>query len=415
MLESFSPVTHDEPARPAQFGNCAIPEQFHFVLANRGITRLYLHQCEGLEKVRAGKNVVISAPTASGKSEIYLIPAVEAALHGKRTLAIYPTKALARDQLSRWREFSLLGVQPAVYDGDTTQHQRTKAREQKPHIVITNMDMLHFMLMHSRLFLWLWQSLNFVIIDELHTYSGAFGSHSANIISRLKRLVKICKNQNSPPLQFIITSATIGNPKEFAESLCEEEFTLQSAAGAPKGAVHHYIIAPQGESHTTTSVKVAREIGKRSLIFANSHAVVEQLGLISRNSDFPLRVYRSGLPQEERRKLESSFKHGFISALAATSALELGMDIGGVESIILCGFPGTITRVRQRIGRAGRRGNDAYAVFVARENPLDQYYVDNLEQYLHGEPESCYLNAQNPYIQKMHFLSMARDYPIEKD
>jgi DEAD/DEAH box helicase domain-containing protein len=414
ILESCTKAVKAYPATTGDFGDCEVPKQLQFVLGNRGIKKLYRHQCEGIGKIQDGKNVVVAAPTASGKSEIFIIPIVQAALLGKCCLVIYPTKALSRDQLARWREFALLGVQSSVYDGDVTQHQREKIREAKPQIVVTNIDMLHHMLMHARLFEWLWQNLSFVVLDELHTYSGALGSHAANIIWRTKRLSRIFGGKEKK-LQFVCSSATIANPQDFASRLFGEDFELVSAEGAPSSGVKSIIAVPQGESYTTASVKIAKELGRRSLIFGNSHNVVERLGLIARDAGYPLAVYRAGLDAAERKRLESSFRNGFVSSLATTSALELGIDIGGVDGVILCGHPGTSTQVRQRIGRAGRRGEEAVAVFVPRDSPLDQYFADNPDQYFDGKPESCYLNERNPQIERNHLLAASRDHPLRAE
>lgn len=402
-----------EKAREAEYGELELKPEIRGVLEARGITKLYKHQADAISLVRAGKNVVVRAPTASGKSEIYLVPTAEASLSGRRSLIVYPTKALSRDQLARFNEFSMLGVRTSVYDGDTMPHERDKVRTQMPHNLITNMDMLHHMLLNVRGFAWLWKTLDFVVIDEIHTYSGAFGCHAANIIRRLKRVC--AKNKSSP--QFIFCSATIANAGEFAEMLAEEKFELVDALSAPRPEIMHKVMVPD-ESYTVQSLVEAEELMKKQarnvLLFGNSHNVVERLALMARQKGMSLQPYRAGLDYETRRALENDFKSGKIRALAATSALELGVDIGNVDAVILCGFPGTVTRVRQRIGRAGRRGMKAHAVFVARESPLDVWYAENPEKYLKGEPEHCYLNADNEGALRMHVLAMAKDYPLEE-
>ncbi len=413
MLSDYSPTILKEKGKAAKFGECEIDDNLKNVLLDRGIEKLYEHQCEGIERVRKGENVVVVAPTASGKSEIYLIPVVEAALKGRRSLLVYPTKALSRDQHARFREFGLLGVRSDVYDGDTTQHFRGKIRRDLPHLLITNIDMLHFILMNNRKFGSFWEKLDYVVIDELHTYSGVLGSHVANILKRLKRVTEKIGNKKKP--QFICSSATIGNAKQFAEELVGEPFSLIDTHTAPKGPVEHYIIFPEEESFTTASLKIAKEIGKKTLIFGNSHSVVERLGMMSQETDFPVQVYRSGLTPEKRTEIENEFKNGNGGVLATTSALELGMDIGSVEAVILAGFPGTITRARQRIGRAGRKGQKSYGIYLARENPLDLYYVENPEKYLHGLPENCYVNATNENIVREQLLASSRDIPLDED
>ncbi|MCK4714358.1 MAG: DEAD/DEAH box helicase, partial [Candidatus Aenigmarchaeota archaeon] len=243
-----------ERASKARYGKLKLEPAIKGVLEARGIKRLYKHQADAIGLVRKGKNIVVRAPTASGKSEIYLIPIAEASLQGKRSLIVYPTKALSRDQLARFNEFSMLGVRTAVYDGDTPQHEREKIRASMPHNILTNIDMLHHMLLNERKFVELWRSLNFVVVDEIHTYSGSFGSHACNVLRRLKR---VCAKHRSK-LQFIFCSATIGNAREFAELLGEERFELVDADKySPKPEVIHKIVVPE-ESYTVESIGQAR-------------------------------------------------------------------------------------------------------------------------------------------------------------
>jgi DEAD/DEAH box helicase domain-containing protein len=408
-----------EKGDAAKFGEAEVSEEIMSVLQGRGIEKLYAHQAEGIKKVRKGKNVVVAAPTASGKSEIYLVPIIEAVLQGERSIVIYPTKALSRDQLARFREFALLGVKSEVYDGDTSAHMRERIRKESPHVLITNMDMLHFILLNSHLFRKFLSSLKYIVIDEIHTYTGTFGSHSSNIIKRLRR---VHSKYSKKDLQFICCSATVGNALEFAEQLVGLPFSLVDARYAPRSTVRHILLNPpldeeRRESYTSLSLKIARQLignGRKLLIFGNSHSVVERIGIIASETNLHgIKIYRAGLDREERKRLEQEFKSGATDALVTTSALELGMDIGAVDSVILAGFPGTVTRVRQRIGRAGRRGKEANAVFIARDNPLDQYYFENPHEYLKGEPESCYINPDNEFILKPHLLSLMRDYPAD--
>ncbi|MEM4389107.1 MAG: DEAD/DEAH box helicase [Candidatus Micrarchaeia archaeon] len=405
-----------EGARRPVFSKCKVAAPLWGVLRNRGIEKLYRHQAQGIRLIRQGRNVVVTAPTASGKSEIYLIPVMEAALEGKRSLLLFPTKALSRDQLARLREFSILGIRSEVYDGDTPSHQREKIRADLPHVLVSNIDMLHHILMNSRLFNPLWKSLKFVVIDEVHYYSGALGAHAANILRRLKRAT--ARFGTKP--QFICLSATIGNAKSFAESLTGEPFSLVDARFAFRSPLEHLIIIPEERSYTTEAVNLAEELlterhCRKLLLFANSHAVVERLGLMAREKGLILKAYRAGLEREARRRLEQEFRAGNLNALAATSALELGMDIGSVDAVILAGFPGSITRVRQRIGRAGRKGQRAIAAYIARANPLDVYYAEHPKEYLRGEPESCFVNVENEHILKPHLLAAARDHPLSEE
>lgn len=401
----------EEKPKKAKYGEARLNSVVSEVFARMGIKKLYRHQAQGIRLLQKGKNVVIEAPTASGKSEVYISRMIEKALGGKNSIIAYPTKALARDQLKRFENFKLYGIRVAVYDGDTSQHEREKIRAKPPHILMTNMDMLHHILINNRLFAEFLKHLELFVLDELHIYSGIFGAHTANIIERLKRVVR---KKFSGKLQFVATSATIANPKEFAETIFGEKFELVDGKSAPAGRRIHVIVAPEDESYTTAALKIAKKIKKRGLIFANSHGVVERMGIMARDIGLNLAVYRSGLTDKERRKIEQEFKHGRYDWLATTSALELGIDIGSVDAVILAGYPGTITRVKQRIGRAGRKGQDAYGVFVARESPLDYYFVDRPNEYVQGKVESCYANPQNEIIRKLHVLAKAKDMLLEK-
>ena len=413
----------EEAERKPVFADFEMDPAIQRILETRGIQRLYKHQAEAVKLIREGKNVIVTAPTASGKTEIFLIPLVEAARDGKRSLVLYPTKALSRDQLDRFREFSILGVRSEVYDGDTPQNVREKIRTDFPQILISNFDMLHFMLMNFPLFKEFFKTLRFIVIDEIHTNSGALGAHVANILRRLKRILGKAGNTNR--IQFICSSATVKNADEFARMLCGEDFTVVEAASAPKARVKHVIANPplkagdKRASYTGLSIKLVKKLlSQRSkiLIFGNSHSVVERIGLMAKQAGMPdFKVYRSGLSHEMRKRLEHEFKNGSIRVLATTSALELGMDIGSVDAVILAGYPGTISRVRQRVGRCGRKGQESIAVFVARDNPLDQYFVEHPEKYLKGEPESCYANPENEFILKWHLLAMMRDFPADEE
>lgn len=412
MLENYSPRWIDEPARKPQYDDSvAINSGVKEILAGRGVERLWSHQAEAIMRIREGENIVLVAPTAAGKTECYMIPVVEAALEGKVSLLVFPTKALSRDQWARIREFALLGVRAEVYDGDTTQTMRSKIRKDMPHVIITNVDMLHFILMHSRLWTDFFKKLKYVVIDEIHSYSGTVGSHVGNVLWRLRRLQKVCAN---PAPQFIVSSATVGNPSEFASKICGVgNFSLVVGTGSPRGAVRHAIVVPVGESNVTACLKIAKEFDRQTLIFGNSHGVVERLGIVAKRMGLPLQVYRSGLPPEKRRDLEVGFHSGRIKMLASTSALELGMDVGSAEVAILAGFPGTITRLRQRIGRVGRKGQESYAVYVARESPLDLYYAEHPEIYLVGKAESCHAKPDNPFVRASHILAAAKDWPLQ--
>lgn len=404
---SFSPIEKIELPKEIEYGEVELSDIVKQVFEFKGITRLYKHQADAIKLVREGKNIVVSSPTASGKTEVYLSEIVDAALKRQNSLILYPTKALSRDQLKKFQNFSLYGIDVKIYDGDTPDYQRKKIRDNNPRILITNVDMLHHILMNNRAFKCFFKNLKFVVIDEAHSYSGILGSHTANIFWRLKR---ICENK----LQFILTSATVKNPKYFCGELIQEPVEEIRGSSTKHAKIKHLMISEEHQSYITTTLEFIRGLNKKSLIFGNSHSVVERLSFFGQQANIPIKVYRSGLTYDKRKELENEFKKGKINYLATTSALELGLDIGDVDAVVLAGYPGTITRVRQRIGRAGREGQEALAVFIAKENPLDQYYIDNPDDYLNGSPESCFINPENSKIKRTHILAAARDKLLNK-
>lgn len=411
MLEEYDVRWVEQKSTPPKFSRlpeCVLPQVMDS-LNNRGIKRLYTHQAEAIGLIESGKDIVLMAPTAAGKTECYMIPVVQAALRGKCSLLLFPTKALSRDQWSRIREFAMLGVRSEVYDGDTPAHKRSKIRTDMPHVIITNVDMLHYMLTNNRLWRDFFKKLRYVVIDEVHAYSGTLGSHVSNLMWRLRR---VCEDNH---IQYIVSSATIGNPREFASKICDREFELVEGKGAPRAKIKHGIVSIGDQSIVSTSIKIAQEMGKKSIVFANSHNMAERLAMVADKLDFDVQVYRSGLGPEKRRDIEAGFRFGRFQTLAATSALELGMDVGDADLAIMAGFPGTVTRLRQRVGRVGRKGQQAYAIFVARGSPLDQYYANNPKIYLEGAAESCFAKFDNAYVRYLHLLSAAKDMPLKTD
>ncbi|MFN3909764.1 MAG: DEAD/DEAH box helicase [Candidatus Anstonellaceae archaeon] len=414
MLEEYSPILIEENEKEAIYSDFEISNEIKNVLETRGIKKFYKFQKESIEKILEGKNILVMAPTAAGKTECYLIPIIIAAQKGKRSLLIYPTKALAADQFNRFKEFTLFGIRTEIYDGDTPQHIREKIRTDPPHCLITNFDMLHFILLHNRLWKDFFSKIKYVVIDEVHTYSGIFGCHIANVIWRLERVIK--NNLNKEDVQYVLSSATIGNPADFCQSLFgQKKFEVIEAIGAPKAKLLHYIVNYPDESPITTAIKIAKEINKKTIIFGNSHSVVERISYYSSEFDFPIEAYRAGLTPQKRKEIEKKFSEGKINCIAATSALELGVDIKDAEVCILAGFPGSVTKTKQRIGRVGRKGQNSYVVFVAKQSPLDQYYATNPKEYLNGIPENCYANKYNEAIREIHLVCAAKDEPLKKE
>lgn len=371
--------------KPAQ--TVPLPEDLHPLLRksfnSKGIEQLYTHQKSAYEKVMEGKSIVAVTPTASGKTLCYNLPVLQTILSNPsaRALYMFPTKALAQDQKSEMNEIiqaAGVDINSYTYDGDTPANIRQRVR-QAGHVVITNPDMLHSAILpHHTKWVSLFENLKFVVIDELHTYRGVFGSHVANVIRRLKR---ICRYYGSNPV-FICTSATIANPLELAQSLTEEKMYLIDNNGAPSGTKHFLFYNPPivnkplniRRSATLEVRKIAGELLKnkiQTIIFARSRVRVEiiltylqelvpnQLGAKS------IMGYRGGYLPTERRKIEKGLRSGDIYGVVSTNALELGVDIGQLQVCIMTGYPGTISSAWQQAGRAGRRHGEALVIMVA--------------------------------------------------
>ena len=401
----FDPIEFDEKPTATLYGKTKLSEVVSSVFKSKGIIKLYKHQADAINLIRKGNNVVITSPTASGKTEIYLSQVVDAALNRKNSLILYPTKALARDQLKKFKEFSLYGINPKIYDGDTPDYQRKKIREDNPRILITNVDMLHHILLNNLSFSNFFKDLKYVVVDEAHSYSGVLGSHTSNIFWRLKR---ICKDDKIG-LQFILTSATINNAESFCRNLISSPIKVVNGTSNKRAIIKHQLISQEYQNYLMTVLEYIKGLNKNTLIFGNSHSVVEKLSFFGKQYNLDIKVYRGGLNYKKRKSLEEDFKNGKIKYLATTSALELGLDIGNIDVVVLAGHPGTVTKVKQRVGRIGRKGQDALAVFIARETPLDQYYIDNPTEYLGGTTENCFINPENEGILKTHILSASRD------
>ena len=374
----------------------------------RGIRRLYRFQEEALERVLSGKNVVISAPTASGKTEAFALPVVQRILQeGGRALFIYPTKALARDQLAKFREIeAATGVRFAVLDGDTPREERERIYASPPEVIITNPDMLHLhMSMPWSEFRSLLGGVRFVVLDELHTYTGAFGASIHFILRRLRRFASF---------QLIGASATLANPGEFASRLfgCEVEAVVERGR---RGRLHFAMLYPEEGSDTTLILAALRELyraGLKTLVFANTHRNAEVLLRLAKKQGLRAEIHRAGLVKSHRLRVERAFRSGELRCLIATPTLELGIDIGDLDAVVtmLTGF----SRVLQRMGRAGRKGQESIAVVVLRNNdPISSYYLEHPDDYFADIGEG-YVEPGNEVVARYQLLAAALDMPIAK-
>jgi DEAD/DEAH box helicase domain-containing protein len=421
------------PAKEGEFA--AVPESIHpalvEALARRGIRRLYSHQAAAVETLEAGRNAVVVTPTASGKTLCYNLPVLNRMIAEPeaRALYLFPTKALAEDQLQEFVgavEASGHPIRAFTYDGDTPQDARKAIRE-RANVVFTNPDMLHAgILPHHTKWAKCFENLRFVVIDELHTYRGVYGSHLANVLRRLRR---ICEFYGSAP-RFVCSSATIANPRELAEALTGESFELIDRSGAP--AADKYIVfynppvvnAQLGirRSYLHEARRLAIEFierGQQTLVFANSRLATEILLTYLRDAcergplpGSSIRGYRGGYLPRERREIERKLRDGEIRAVVSTNALELGVDIGSLDAVVMAGYPGSIASTWQRAGRAGRRQGMSLAVLVASSNPLDQYIVEHPEYFFGQSPEHAHINPDNVEILLNHVKCAAFELPI---
>lgn len=424
------------PARDAQ--SRPIPAWVTSALAEayrvKGIRELYSHQALTAELVRDGKNVVVVTPTASGKTLCFNLPVLNTVLENPDTRALYlfPTKALAQDQLAELQDLARrlddsFGV--FTYDGDTPSDARKAIRE-RGHIVLTNPDMLHTgILPHHTKWMRLFENLRYIVLDELHTYRGVFGSHLANVLRRLKRVAKF---YGSDP-QFICCSATIANPGELASQLIEEDVEVVEENGAPAGEKLFVFYNPPmvnpslgiRRSYINEATRVANEILARKLqtiVFANSRlhtevllTYLQQANLPKPGQAEPIRGYRGGYLPGERREIERGLRDGRILGVVATNALELGIDVGSLDACVMAGYPGSIASTWQRAGRAGRRTGSSCAVFVASSAPLDQFIVQHPDYFFGRSPEHAHIHPDNLEILVNHLKCAAFELPISPD
>jgi len=421
------------PARDAQFR--PMPDWVRPELATayraKGIEQLYSHQAASAELARAGKNFVVVTPTASGKTLCYNLPILNAVLENRDTRALYlfPTKALAQDQLTELHDLATrLDDQFGVftYDGDTPADARKAIRE-RGHVVLSNPDMLHSgILPHHTKWTRLFENLRYIVLDELHTYRGVFGSHLANV---LRRLARIAKFYGSSP-QFICCSATIANPGELASQLTELPIEIVEENGAPAAEKLFVFYNPPmvnrnlgiRRSYINETTRVAKEFLARNLqtiVFANSRLHTEVLLTYLRQANpapigqsEPIRGYRGGYLPGERRDIERGLREGRVRGVVATNALELGIDIGSLDACIMAGYAGSIASTWQRAGRAGRRSGTSCAVLVASSAPLDQFIVQHPDYFFGRSPEHAYVQPDNLEILINHLKCAAFELPL---
>jgi DEAD/DEAH box helicase domain-containing protein len=420
------------PSTPASYASFpdALSAAVRTALERRGISQLYSHQRAAWDATAKGEHIVVVTPTASGKSLCYHLPVMEAVrAYRAKALYLFPTKALAQDQVAELLELNRageLGVRAYTFDGDTPADARQAIRVHGD-IVVSNPDMLHqAILPHHTKWAQFFENLRYVVIDELHTYRGVFGSHVANVLRRLKR---VCAFYGVTP-QFITCSATIGNPKEHAEALIGEEVRQISDSGAPRGERHVLLWNPpvinpdlgiraSARSQANRIARHAIRAKLKTIVFAPSRLMVEVLTKYLKDVFDPdprkperIRAYRGGYLPTERRDTERSLRAGTIDGVVTTSALELGVDIGSLDVAILCGYPGSIAATWQRLGRAGRRQRPSLGIFVASSQALDQYVVRHPEFFESAPPETARIAPDQLLILLDHIRCAAFELPF---
>jgi DEAD/DEAH box helicase domain-containing protein len=387
--------------------------------------KLYSHQAEAIEQILKGNDIIVTTPTASGKSLIYTLSILEKIDQNPDTTAIliFPLVALARDQKEKIEnliKMTKIKATVETYYGDTSNTERARIRSNPPNFLITTPDMLNQGILPNH---WSWDkfftNLEFVVVDEIHAYRGVLGSHVANIFRRLNRLANFYTGKE--PL-YICNSATIRNPSLFAEKLTgKKNFIEISKSGAPSPKKLIYITEPASNHQLMELVIEYLKTGTSAIVFIDSRKDIEVIYLnikkeLEKRKLFHLidkvKPYRSGYRQEERREIEKGLANGDITVVLSTSALEMGIDIGEIQCVVLKGFPGTLAAMWQRFGRAGRRGQTAYNYLITKQDALDQYYLKNPEDIFNRNVEEPIINPENKYILKKHLILSAKELPI---
>jgi DEAD/DEAH box helicase domain-containing protein len=429
-VESLGDVVASLPPREATLVKMPdLQPELSGALRKMGASRLYSHQLEAYERVRAGENVVVATATASGKSLCYKIPAFQNALGraSRRAVFLYPTKALAQDQLGKIKAFGLRGVHPATYDGDTPHALRADIRR-RANVLLTNPDMLNIgILPNHEAWADFLRNLEIVAVDEAHVLRGVFGSHVAAVLRRLRRAARLHGGDPS----FVLTSATIANPQELAESLTGLPFTLVDNDGASTGERRVIFRNPplldkeKGERRSllTEGALVFANLvsqGVRTIAFARTRKAAEliyryaadRLGVDGSRRISP---YRAGYTPRERREIEGRLFRGDLLGVVSTNALELGVDVGALDAVVCCGYPGSVASIWQQWGRAGRGKDPALAVYIPGRDSLDQFLFENPPRVLGRRVEAARVTMENPYILGPHLLAAAHEAPLDAD
>ena len=411
-ISEYKVLKNSEPKMGCKVEELGLDEAISEHLKELEIKQFYKFQEESIQEITFGENVVIEAPTASGKTEAFLIPVIQRIKKdGTKgnvfAIFVYPTKALARDQYPKIQKFSeKIGIDVKVFDGDTKIDERRKIIDDPPQILITNFDVLHYHLWHQTKFSSILNSTKMLIVDEAHVYSGIFGSNVHYIIKRLKR---ICSNK----LQFVAASATLDDAKEFCQKLFGEKMQIIYGSGK-KGQTDFVMLFPSLRTQRALMVELTKKLTQKNhktMVFSNSHLNSELLAMQAKKQKVNIKVHRAGLMVNYRTAVEKQFKEDQLQAISCTPTLELGIDVGNVDCVISSTIP--INRLIQRIGRAARKGQRGYAFLALGNDPISQYYKNHPDDYFE-DIEKTYIDPKNPFVEEFQVLAMACDRPISK-
>ncbi|ADN51039.1 DEAD/DEAH box helicase [Vulcanisaeta distributa] len=408
-------VHEDKPSEPSYgppIDSLDLPKELIDKLRSFGIDRLYDFQWEAYQSIINGNNTVIMAGTGVGKTEAFLLPLITMiGREGIKAMIMYPTKALARDQLLRMqRYFTAINVSVMPYDGDTPSDIRSKIYSSPPDILITNPDMVSEALTHVGKFRDLLRNYGVVVLDDFHVYNGVFGAHVHYVLKRMRRFMR--------NYQFVVSTATVGNPVDFArELLGVDDVRLIRGPEGRRGLVRHVLVSPISRGRLAEAAELARVCvrrGMKCLVFADSHRFVELIKRFVDKAGFGdrVRVHRAGLTIEERHEVEDGFREGRYLVLLTTPTLEMGIDVGDADVAVMATIPPSYSKYLQRSGRVGRRGQRAYVIQVLGDDPMSTYYSSNPREFYMRKPEDLYVEWRNDEIAKRHCLLMAYERPV---
>ena len=412
FISDYKILKNSEPKMGCKVEELGLDEKITNFLNQLKIEQFYKFQEDAIQEIVFGENVIIEAPTASGKTEAFLIPVIQRikkeSNQGKVfAIFVYPTKALARDQYPKIKKFAdKIKINVKVFDGDTKIEERREIIETPPEILVTNFDVLHYHLWHQTKFSSILNSTEVLVVDEAHVYSGIFGSNVHYIIKRLKR---ICNNK----LQFVAASATLDDAKTFCEQLFGEKMQLIKGSGK-KGETDFVMLFPSLRTQRKLMVELTKKLtdkNHKTMVFSNSHLNAELLAMQAKKQKINIKVHRAGLMANYRMSVEKQFKEDKLQAISCTPTLELGIDVGNVDCVISSTIP--VNRLTQRIGRAARKGQRGYAFLTLGNDPISQYYKNHPDDYFE-DIEKTYIDPNNPFVEEFQILAMACDKPISK-